>query len=277
MRSSAVTVLPSAMREGQTVSRWQVTKAVRASSLPAPSKLIMLTLADVAEVGTAEIPERHTPSLTVLAAETGLDRSTVRRHLDLLETAGWVVRMRPTIAAARAQKERTRYRLTTPASESLGAEDPQRLGADIPQPGGTEPPELGAENTTARGTQPLNNRSTDQVRSSSKRRGKRGEPGEPSPLECQTNDLAAAWWERYGSRQAQTFVAVRQVIRAALRNGVDRNKLAFALDDLGKEGRPVSGGAITVALNQRANGRASPNGHRAYQNPTDPNAYEEGL
>src|ERR1041385_3166074 len=103
-------VLPS------TYSRWTVTRAVRGSALPAPSRLIMLTLADVAEVGTAEIPEPHTPSLSVLAAETGLDRATGRRHLYLLEKAGWVVRRRPEVAAARIQKERTRYRLTIPGA-----------------------------------------------------------------------------------------------------------------------------------------------------------------
>lgn len=117
----------------------------------------MLVLADVAEVGTAEIPEQYTPSLTVLADETGLDRSTVRRHLATLETAGWVDRMRPTVAAARMNGERTRYRLMVPGSSDafeVGADRPQ-VEAESPQPRGTQPPDLGAEDTTPRGTVPL--------------------------------------------------------------------------------------------------------------------------
>jgi hypothetical protein len=65
------------MADAGVPARWRVTRAVRGSTLPAPAKLIMLVLADVADVGTAEIPPNRTPSLTVLARETGLGRSTV--------------------------------------------------------------------------------------------------------------------------------------------------------------------------------------------------------
>lgn len=94
-------------------TKWEVTKAVRASDLPAPSRLVMLVLADVAEVGTAEIPERRTPSLAVLAKETGLGKATVARHLTALEKHGWVIRERPD-AAAMVRGERTHYRLSIP-------------------------------------------------------------------------------------------------------------------------------------------------------------------
>lgn len=114
------------------VTRWEVTKAVRNSDLPAASRLIMLTLADSAETGTAEIPPRFTPSVAVLARETGLDRRTVQRHLAALEAAGWVIRTRPD---ERAQwfGERIRYRLALPS----GMEPPQV--ADNHKGGGTEP------------------------------------------------------------------------------------------------------------------------------------------
>jgi DNA-binding Lrp family transcriptional regulator len=95
-------------------SRWDVNRAVRKSDLPAPSRLIMLVLADVAEVGTCEIPEKHTPSLRVIADETGLNKATVVRHLDSLDDAGWIVRTKPTLEAARLYGERTKYRLTIP-------------------------------------------------------------------------------------------------------------------------------------------------------------------
>lgn len=138
-------------------SRWDVTRAVRASDLPAPSRLIMLVLADVADVGTAEVPERFTPSLNVLARETGLDKSTVRRHLDLLEEAQWVVRMRPTEEAARREGERTRYRLRVPR----GSRVPLPVGAQNHPPRGSVPLGLGAQSPHPRGTVPLIPNSSD--------------------------------------------------------------------------------------------------------------------
>jgi hypothetical protein len=248
-----------------TSNRWAVTKAVRASGLPAPSRLLMLTLADVAEVGTAEIPEKHTPSLSVLADETGLDRSTVRRHLASLEVAGWLVRLRPDPAAARSLGERTRYRLTVPSVGTGRGSLPPPVEAEVPQGRGRVPP--------------IKNRSSDQVRSKPSRDKRGAAPKKaPSPAQEQARDLAQGWWLRYGSGQAQTFIAVQQVIAGVLRNGVERDLLAFALDDLGKQGKPISGGTLTYALGARANGsRASPNGHRAYQNPADLSAYQSGL
>lgn len=107
----------------------------------------MLTLADSAKTGTAEIPTRFTPSLRVLAEETGLDRSTVKRHLSALEKAGWVVRSRPDVAAQR-NGERTRYRLDLPRGverPDVGAEEAE-LGVQDTQGGRTEHPGVGAQN-----------------------------------------------------------------------------------------------------------------------------------
>ncbi len=149
-------------------TRWEITKAVRTSTLPAPSRLVMLVLADVAEVGTAEIPARFTPSLRVLAEETGLDRSTVKRHLASLETAGWIVRTRPN-DTAQWNGERTRYRLDFPAEvdpteqgedgATPGAQSAQGgrtgrpgVGAQDAQGGRTERPGVGAESTRGRRT-----------------------------------------------------------------------------------------------------------------------------
>jgi hypothetical protein len=99
-------------------ARFRVTLAVRRSRLSAPAKLVMLILADVADVGTAEVPSHRTPSLTVLAREAGLSRSTVAKHLSDLERDGWVVRARPSTAEALGSWERTRYQLQVPASEA---------------------------------------------------------------------------------------------------------------------------------------------------------------
>jgi len=103
--------------------KWRVTKAVRASKLPSSAKLVMFVLADVATAGTAEIPPHRTPSLTVLADETGLGRSTVAEHLRALEAGGWVVRVRPTTAEALGRGERTRYQLRVPESMAAAASE----------------------------------------------------------------------------------------------------------------------------------------------------------
>lgn len=154
-------------------SRFEYERAVRSSTLPGLSRLVLFTLATWADVKTGIIPDQLNPSLTVLAEGAGMDRSTVRRHLNALEEAGWVGRKRPKVADARAEKARTHYRLTLPKGVTvpdsegieLGAQDPKaggtlpldgsELGAQDPQPRGTLPLELGALCTTTRGTVPL--------------------------------------------------------------------------------------------------------------------------
>lgn len=113
-------------------TRWEVTKAVRASrELPSSSRLIMLTLADVAEVGTAEIPERWTPSVTVLAAETGLNRRTVQVHLGTLEEAGWIRRTYPD-QKQQWYGERVRYALLVPSGHEVVVSSHPGGGVDTP-------------------------------------------------------------------------------------------------------------------------------------------------
>lgn len=153
-------------------SRFEYERSVRSSDLAPLSRLLALTLATWADVKTGVIPARLTPSLSTLEKATGMDRSTVRRHLNKLEAAEWVERDRPDPVEARTKKARTRYRLTIPTGvtvpemdgDELGAEDAEargtqplvdtELGAESPQARGTQPLELGAENPMARGTQP---------------------------------------------------------------------------------------------------------------------------
>lgn len=141
-------------------SRFEYERGVRRSSLLPPSRHLALTIATWANTETGVVPSRFTPSLSTLAEATGLDRSTVRRHLTKLEKDGWLVRNRPDPEEARTRHARTGYRLAVPVdadtSEEAGARgtQPPGLGAHSPQAGGTEPPGLGAENTKARGTQP---------------------------------------------------------------------------------------------------------------------------
>jgi hypothetical protein len=104
------------------VDRWSVERAVRdpTCTLDPPGRQLVLTLLTWSDYDTAMIPERFTPSLTDLVNATGLARSTVAAWLNKLEEQGWVVRERPTVAAARSRKARTVYSLRVPAGPLSG-------------------------------------------------------------------------------------------------------------------------------------------------------------
>lgn len=95
-------------------TRWEFERAVFSSGLPAPSRLILLTLAAHTDAATCVVPAKFTPSLSTLAERTGLTRKTVIVHLDALDEAGWVDRVKPDVVAQRSQRARTQYRLTVP-------------------------------------------------------------------------------------------------------------------------------------------------------------------
>jgi hypothetical protein len=97
-----------------------IQRAVLASDLPAPARLVMLTLLVRADYKSGTVPAEHTPSLTELATLTDLGRSTVARVLGILEAAGWVDRDRPDIAAARSEGAKTGYRLKIGGSPAAG-------------------------------------------------------------------------------------------------------------------------------------------------------------
>lgn len=112
--------------------KWRVNRAVRASDLAAPARLIMLVLSDMADSRTAEIPDVHTPSLAELAAQTGLNVATVKRHLAALEETGWVLRSRPS-AVEKARHISTHYRLTVPSDGAESAiEDADSMAPSEP-------------------------------------------------------------------------------------------------------------------------------------------------
>lgn len=148
-------------------SKWEVNKAVRESDdLPAPSRLIMFILSDLADVETGVIPDDRTPSLSELAAWSKLDKSTVTRHLNILDWSGWVVRDRPDVKASRNEHVRTTYQiaiggvLCTTELESVVQGAPSQdghVGQGMVQSasrGGAQDTTVGgAENTTARGAQ----------------------------------------------------------------------------------------------------------------------------
>lgn len=111
-------------------SVWEVMKAVRASTMPAPSRHIVMTLASLADVETGVVPERYAPSITDLVKMTGLGRSTVTEHLNAVEDSKWVERDRPSAYDARVNKATTQYRVCVGVSPAGG------LGQGADQPNG---------------------------------------------------------------------------------------------------------------------------------------------
>lgn len=120
------------------MKRWEFERAVLGSDLPAPARQILLVLAVLADWPGGVIPARFTPSLSTLQEMTGLSRRALMNHLNAIERDaerdGWVVRGRPTKERARAEKERTRYRLAIPARArgalELGQEMPPSRAGD---------------------------------------------------------------------------------------------------------------------------------------------------
>lgn len=277
-------------------TRWEVTKAVRASDLPAPSRLVMLVLADVAEVGTAEIPERFTPSLSVLARETGLGRSTVAEHLALLEAGGWLVRDRPDDAAM-ARGERTRYKLTTPMDDAVSNEDDvvsvnsstlvQQKDYPSPAPG------LPPSSNRTRVVQELDGGSPGaglpykEVRSSSDQSDLFGaSPSAPPPengkSEQSARDILAAFVDYCAKHDVKLPTRIRghyaKVIKEALDDKFDgkliRTTLAKMLAD-NVVNRPslLPNRLVEAQTGPERRQRASP--HNVYRNPMDQDEYDD--
>jgi hypothetical protein len=65
------------------------------------------------------------------------------------------------------------------------------------------------------------------------------------------DELTNGFWEKHGKGRAQSYIAIRGIVRKAMSNGVERNDLAHALDAIAREGKPISGGTIDYALGQR--------------------------
>jgi MarR family len=113
------------------MTRWDVERAVMASELPPSARLAMFVLLAKTDSKTAVIPAEHTPSLTVLAGATGLDRSTIARTLRQLERDDWVSRQRPPVEQSR-RGARTRYRLTVPSGMTPLPSGTTQLGVVAP-------------------------------------------------------------------------------------------------------------------------------------------------
>lgn len=118
--------------------KWRINRAVRKSNLPAPARLIMFVLSDMADAKTGVIPEKMTPSLRVLAQEAGLGESTVKEQLLVLEQLGWVLRERPD-GERQARHGSTGYQL------QIGSAGEKRAPAKRKPRASSKPPKDGSE------------------------------------------------------------------------------------------------------------------------------------
>lgn len=288
-------------------SRFEYERAIRDSELPPLSRLLTLTLATWADVKTGVIPARLTPSLSMLESATGMDRSTVRRHLNKLEKDGWVGRDRPAVADARSKKARTQYAITIPKGVAVPESDGYELeaqnteargtqplaedglGAQRPMARGTQPLELGAENPMTRGTVPLSS-SYGPKRSTNVQlqQGPGGEPGrdgdtdvlriaQPLITEMTKRGMRVSWQMQAGDwKELADLVRTRSV--PVLVDHAERVWKAakttpysarYFID--GWRGLPENSSDAAPPL------RAVSGGFQPFRNPTDQSVYDEDF
>jgi hypothetical protein len=186
--------------------RWEVERAIIRSGLSPHARFVALVLLTFADAGTSAVPENFSPSLTMLAACTGLGRSTVARALNELESGGWVTRDRD-LARARSEHRPTGYRLRVPASPAVG------LVPDGDQPPSATPglglvPETTGASPTAGHNQTKRTRpKPDQKKTSARADPYTGLPG------------FAEFWATYPRRTAKRAAA--NAYRSALNRGTD--------------------------------------------------------
>lgn len=246
----------------------------------------MLVLADVAEVGTAEIPERFTPSLAVLARETGLAKSTVADHLAKLEESDWIVRDRPN-EAGMARGERTRYRLTFPgcSEQVVLPGDGAVQDTDDPRPGHGQP--LSASRTTpvreADDPRPGGGQPYKEVRSSSDQPDLFGAPPSASPNGSAENagtilasfiDYCESKGVNVRSLRGQYAKTIKEALDAGHGPTFVKVVLAQMLDDR-VANRPslLRNRLVEAQTGPEQRARASPN--NVYRNPENLDDYDD--
>lgn len=69
----------------------------------------------------------------------------------------------------------------------------------------------------------------------------------PTPEHAVADELTHGFWDLYRQVLSQSWISIRQVVLQALKNGADRNELAFALDLLGREENPVTANTLQFA------------------------------
>lgn len=286
---------------------WQVNEAVRKSlTMPPPSRLIMLTLSDLADSATGETPAHRTRSLAELAGETGLGLATVKRHLDLLEADGWLERLRPT-DAERVRRVRSRYRLLIPQGSGRAVSH----GSDRAQTRPTVSPVQGPERADRTPTQPAvspdkahsdteqgSERATDTAHSGpsfnalgdgsdhqdeqnqpprkrSARRNAKQPPPEPDPETAARDTLAREivtwWWDQLAIKPAgkQAWHASVRIVANLLAVGHEAKSVAAAARTIGV---PLSTPGMERELGRM---HRAANGHNGQ--PTRPSTTDQRI
>ncbi len=62
--------------------------------------------------------------------------------------------------------------------------------------------------------------------------------------------IVRGWWSRHGKGQGQSYPALLSVVVAVLANGMAESDLVMAMDVLGEQGKPISGGTIQFTLSR---------------------------
>jgi len=86
------------------------------------------------------------------------------------------------------------------------------------------------------------------------------------------DELTAAFWKVHGKGRAQPYAAVLKIVRNAMKNGVERNELAHALNDLAISGWSISGGTLDTALGKIRGRRNGP-----YRDPENQDDYDQEV
>lgn len=73
------------------------------------------------------------------------------------------------------------------------------------------------------------------------------------------DDLTAAFWKLHGKGRTQPYVAVLKIVRSAIRSGVERDDLAWALDQVAAEGS-IASWKLDNALIARQRSKGQPRG-----------------
>jgi hypothetical protein len=97
------------------------------------------------------------------------------------------------------------------------------------------------------------------------------EPAKPNPHQV-ADELTAAFWKVHGKGRAQPYAAVLKIVRNAMKNGVERNELAHALNDLAISGWSISGGTLDTALGKIRGRRNGP-----YRDPENQDDYDQEV
>ncbi|HEY9473123.1 MAG TPA: hypothetical protein VIS06_04640, partial [Mycobacteriales bacterium] len=286
-------------------TRWEVEKAVLASDLDAPSRLIMLTLLALSDSDTAIVPEQWGPSLSVLTQKTNLSRATVAAKLNGLESAGWVVRSRPSAVEAWSKKARTQYALHKPTSpggglvqevdQSTSPGDGPELVQDVDQSSVATSPGDGhvVKPTTSNLSQPTTSSSATPPKPRKPRAPRKPKASEPTRLDVeQVCTRLADRIEGNGSKRPAVTDGWRRSARLLLdADGRELQKVLNLIDwcqaDSFWKSNVLSMPTFRKQYDrlrlraldeyERNEKRAVNGGHRPYQNPTDMSVYHGDM